>query len=104
METKQQIKQYCQRFNITSISANLEGIISKAEATAAGFLDFTLALLKTEADHRYGNKLRKRLKAARLPRSHDLDAYDHTVDNGLQQNILNRLNRVGQFSFTKLLQ
>lgn len=94
MDTKQQIKQYCQKFKITGISANLEQIISQAETMAAGFLDFTLALLKTEVDHRHGNELRKRLKTARLPRSHDLDAYDHTVDNGLPRTRLNQLREL----------
>lgn len=94
METKQQIKQYCTKFKITGISANLEEIISKAETTAAGFMDFTLALLKAEADHRHGNELRKRLKSARLPRSHDLDAYDYTVDNGLPRTRLNQLREL----------
>ena len=94
MDTKQQIMQYCQKFKTTGISANLELIISRAEATATGFLDFTLTLLKTEADHRHGNELRKCLKAARLPRSHDLDAYDHTVDNGLTRTRLNQLREL----------
>lgn len=94
METKQQIKQYCQKFKITGISTNLEQLVTQAETMATGFLDFTLALLKAEADHRHGNELRKRLKTARLPRSHDLDAYDHTVDNGLPRARLNQLREL----------
>lgn len=94
MDTKQQIKQYCQKFKTTGISANLEQIISSAETSASGFLDFTLALLQTEADHRHANELRKRLKTAKLPRSHDLDAYDHTVDNGLPRARLNQLREL----------
>lgn len=53
-----------------------------------------LTLLKTEADHRQENELRKRLKTARLPRSHDLNAYDHTVDNGLPRTRLIQLREL----------
>ncbi|MEO5602350.1 MAG: IS21-like element helper ATPase IstB [Cyclobacteriaceae bacterium] len=94
METKQQIKQYCQKFKTTAISANLEQIIAQAETSASGFLEFTLSLLKTEADHRQRNELHKRLKTARLPRSHDLNAYDPTVENGLSKSRLNQLREL----------
>lgn len=94
MEKKQQINQYCQQFRIAGISANLEQIIANAETNGTGFLDFTVNLLKAEADHRYHNELRKGLKTARLPRSHDLTTYDHTVENGLPKTRLNQLREL----------
>ncbi len=94
MDKKQQIKQFCQKFKTTGISGNLEQIIANAESNATGFLDFTFALFKTEADHRYQNEYRKRLKTASLPRTHDLNAYDHTVENGLSRTHLNQLREL----------
>lgn len=94
MNQKEQIKQYCQRFKITGISSHLERTISQAEQQTLGFLDFTLTLLKTEAHHRHHNELRKRLKAARLPKTHDLNAYDHSVENGLSKTRLNQLREL----------
>ena len=95
METKkEQIKQYCQQFKTTSISTSLEVLIQEAEAKQAGFLDFTLSLLKTEADHRHKNERLKRIKTAKLPRYSDLNTYDHTVTNGLQKTRLNQLREL----------
>ena len=83
MQQKEQIRQYCQRFKITGVSTHLDRTINHAERESLGFMDFTVSLFKTEAEHRQQNELRKRLKAARLPKTHDLNGYDNTVENGL---------------------
>ena len=93
-ERKEQIQQYCQRFKITGISTNLDSTIIEAEQKSLGFLDYTLNLFKTEAEHRHRNELRKKLKAAQLPRNHKLDDYDHTVENGLPRVRLNQLREL----------
>jgi DNA replication protein DnaC len=94
MDRKEQIKQYCQRFKITGISTHLDETITHAEQKGIGFLDFTISLFKTEADHRHQNELRKRLKSAQLPKTHNLNAYDHTVENGLPKTRLNQLREL----------
>jgi DNA replication protein DnaC len=94
MDKKQQIKQYCQQFKTTAIGGSFEQLIAHAETAGTGFLDFTFNLLKTEADHRFQNELRRRIKSARLPRIHDLNAYDHTVENGLSKTRLNQLREL----------
>lgn len=93
MQQKEQIKQYCQRFKITGISTHLDRTITHAEQKSLGFLDYTVSLFKTEADHRHLNEL-KRQKAARLPKTHDLDTYDHTTENGLPKTRLNQLREL----------
>jgi len=94
MQQKEQIRQYCQRFKITGVSTHLDRTVTQAEKESLGFLDFTVNLFKTEAEHRQQNELRKRLKAARLPRTHDLNGYDHTVENGLPKARLNQLREL----------
>lgn len=94
MDRKQQIKQYCQKFKTTGISANLDQLIANSESTSAGFLDFIFNVLKAEADHRAEKELAKGIKTARLPRSHDLDVYDHTVENGIPKTRLNQLREL----------
>lgn len=94
MHQKEQIKQYCQRFKITGVSTHLDHTITHAEQKSLGFLDYTVSLFKTEADHRHQNELRKREKAARLPKTHDLNSYDHTVENGLPKTRLNQLREL----------
>lgn len=94
MEKKQQIKQYCQQFKTAGIGTNIEEIIAQAETSQAGYLDFTLSLLKAEADHRLKNELIRQLKSAKLPRYTDLDTYDHSIKNGLIENRLNQLREL----------
>ena len=94
MEKKQQINQYCQQFKTTGISASIEKLIQEAEANGTGFMDFTLTLLKTEADLRHQNELTRQLKTARLPRYCDLDTYDCSLENGLQKTRLNQLREL----------
>lgn len=94
MNRKEQITQYCQRFKITGISTNLDTTIAEAEKQGLGFLEFIISMFKTEADHRQRNEYCKRLKSAQLPRSHDLNAYDHTVENGLPRARLNQLREL----------
>ena len=94
MNHKEQIKQYCQRFKITGISTNLDRTITEAEQQQLGFLEFTINLFKAEAEHRHHNELRRKLKAARLPKTHELDSYDHTTENGLSKMRLNQLREL----------
>ena len=94
MDKKQQIKQYCQQFKTTGISAGIEKLIKEAEAKEIGYVDFTLSLLKSEADLRQRNELGRRLKNARLPRYSDLGTYDYTLENGLQKTRLNQLREL----------
>lgn len=94
MEKQQQIKQYCQQFKTAGISTDIERLIKEAETNQSGFLDFTLNLLKAEADHRQQNELVRQLKSAKLPRYSDLDNYDHSFKNGLQQKRLNQLREL----------
>lgn len=93
-DKKEQIRQYCQRFKITGISSNLEATVADAEQKSLGFMDFTVSLFKSEAEHRHRNELRKKLKAAQLPRHHNLEHYDHAVENGLPKTRLNQLREL----------
>jgi DNA replication protein DnaC len=94
MDKKKKIKEYCQQFRTAGISENIEKLIEQAEATQAGFLDFTLSLLKTEADLRYRNELTRRIKTAKLPRYCDLATYDYAAENGIKKSRLNQLREL----------
>lgn len=94
METKQQIKQYCQQFRMTGMHSALEPLIKEAENKSTGYLEFTASLLQAEVTYRENADLANRLKVARLPRFSDLDVYDHTVDNGLTKQRLNQLKEL----------
>ena len=47
------------------------------------YSDFSLTLLEKEIQGRHSANLARRIRAARLPLSHDLDKYDHSFANGI---------------------
>ena len=94
MDTKQQITTYCKQFRIAGIGQRLPELIREAENNQTGFVEFTLSLLKAEADNRHLNEVKRRLKTARLPPNSNLDAYDHTAENGINKNRLNQLREL----------
>ena len=94
MDKKKQIKEYCQQFKTTGISENIEKLIEQAETNQVGFLDFTVSLLKSEADLRHQNELLRRIKTAKLPRHCNLDEYDYSFENGIKKTRLNQLREL----------
>jgi len=80
---KQEIKQLCSQFALTSISSNIDIIIAEAENSAIGFMQYTLDLLKNEAAYRLSKDQAKRMRAAGLPKSTNLEVYD-AEKNGLK--------------------
>jgi len=94
MNAKQQIINYCRQFKTAGISKGFEQTITQAETKGYGFMEYTLQLLKYEADHRQQNEIARRFKTARLPRLHDLDHYDCSFDNGLTKSRLHQLREL----------
>lgn len=80
---KQEIKQLCSQFALTSISSNIDIIVAEAEKSAIGFMQYTLDLLKNEAAYRLSKDQAKRMRAAGLPKSTNLEVYD-AEKNGLK--------------------
>ena len=80
---KQEIKQLCSQFALTSISTNIDQIVSEAEKNGTGFMQYTLDRLKNEAAYRLSKDQAKRMRAAGLPKSTNLEIYD-AEKNGLK--------------------
>lgn len=94
MDTKEQITAYCRQFRTAGISNQLELLVKQAEDDAVGYMEFTWLLLRAEAEHRHHNDVRRRRKAARLPRNSDLSCFDESFDNGVPKNRLNQLREL----------
>lgn len=94
METqKEEIKALCNKFMLTGIGTNLEKIIADTESKGAGFMQFTLDLFQQEVLHRHQKDEARRLKAAGLPRSTNLDLYN-AEQNGLKATRLAQLREL----------
>src|SRR5664279_132060 len=94
MDKKQLINQYCHQFKMSGIPEGIDQLVQQAESSAIGYLDYTVSLFGAEARHREQKDIKKRIRAAQLPRSSDLDTYDHSLDNGLKTVRLNQLREL----------
>lgn len=94
MDQKKQIIHYCQQFRMAGIATRLDTLIANAEKQACGYVEFTLSLLKAESDLRQENDAKRRRKAAGLPRTCDLNLYDHTFENGVSKARINQLREL----------
>jgi DNA replication protein DnaC len=94
MEQKLLIRQYCQQFNMSGINKAIDNLLTEAERKSQGYLDYTVDLLRTEADYRQLRDINKRMKLAALPRYCDLGNYDHNFSNGITVTRLNQLQEL----------
>ena len=92
METKTiALKEYAGQLKLSGIQEQVEELIRKASEEKCSYLDFSLSLLETEINQRRQRDLERRIKAARLPVSHDLDLYDYSFMNGISKQQLSQL-------------
>ncbi len=92
METKTIVlKEYAGQLKLSGIQDQAEELIRKASEEKCSYLDFSLSLLETEINQRRQRDLERRIKAARLPVSHDLDLYDYSFMNGISKQQLSQL-------------
>jgi DNA replication protein DnaC len=96
MEQKQLIMQYCRQFNMSGIDQSFDALISEAETQSQGYVDYTLNLLRTEAEYRQQRDIKKRMQWAALPKHCDLNTYDHQFSNGLT---LTKLHQLQEFNW-----
>src|SRR5690625_2002970 len=80
MNKQEQIMAYCRQFRTTGIANELMDMIRTAEQQSTGYLEFTLNLLRAEAEHRQKNATQRRRKAAQLPTICHLKHYDFSFD------------------------
>ena len=94
MEHKQQIKNYCHQFKVTGISNNIDQLIASAQKQNKSYQDFIISLFEAENHHRQQNEFKRRLKAAQLPLTSELENYNHAVENGLSRTQFNQLREL----------
>ena len=94
MKKKELIIDYCRRFKLGGILAELDPMLMDAESGQISYTDYTIRLLRAEASHREEKDLLRRSKAAKLPPMHNLDRYDYAVDNGLSKTRLMQLREL----------
>jgi DNA replication protein DnaC len=91
MEKIQTVKNYCRQFKLPGMAGCFENVLSDAQSDQISYLDYTLMLLKAEAELRDEKSLEKRLKLASLPLNHNLKNFDYTAENGIHKTQLQQL-------------
>ena len=94
MEKKQIIQSYCRQFKMSGMSTCLDQVLREAESQTSSYLDYTIRLLQSEANHREQKEAQRRLKTARLPKASNLNMYDYTFENGLPKSRLTQLREL----------
>lgn len=94
MDKKQQIIDYCRRFKLSGLLAELDPVLMEAQTKQMSYVDYTVKLLSIEGRHREEKDLQRRSKAAKLPLNNDLEQYDYAVNNGLSKTMLLQLREL----------
>lgn len=94
MEKLQTIKSYMDTLRLYAPVNRLEDLMSEAQKQQISYLDFTLRFLENEIEFRQHKDLQRKLKAAQLPKHHNLENYDYSVNNGITKPQLQQLREL----------
>lgn len=83
MKQIEEIKQYAGSLRLGYVSKNVQSLLHQASIDSPGYLEFLQDVLVKELEQRQKNDYERRIKLARLPRTHDLDAYDYKAASSI---------------------
>lgn len=88
------IKENADYLRLSLIRNEAESIIHAAQINKPSYMEYTHELLEKEVQRRRRTDLERRLKAAKLPRHHDLDYYDFKVTSSISQKQMKELREL----------
>lgn len=88
------IKQNADYLRLSLIRNEAESIIHTAQINKPSYLEYTYNLLESEVQRRKRTDLERRIKAASLPRHHELDNYDFKVSSSISQKQMKELREL----------
>lgn len=94
MNQQQQIDQYCRRYKIMGVAAQLEETTLEAQQEQVSYTTFLLRLFEKEGQHRDVQARERQLKVARLPKKSNLQEYEERSGSGLNRQQLNTLREL----------
>jgi len=94
MQKQQTIQELCRQLKLAGMAESIGQMIETAQNTQESYTDFALRLLQKETGIREAKSLERRIKAAQLPLSHNLDLYDFSSENGISKTALNQLREL----------
>lgn len=94
MKSKSKIDQYCKQLRLSAIGDQVQQLADLAGTEEISYLDFASRLLEIEIAHRNQNDMFRKIKAARLPALHELQAYDCSQAEGMPPAKLQQLKEL----------
>ncbi|MDP1762964.1 MAG: IS21-like element helper ATPase IstB [Sediminibacterium sp.] len=94
MKVKNKIDQHCKQLRLSAIGGQVQQLADLAASEGISYLDFAARLLETEIAHRNQNDMFRKIKAARLPALHELQAYDCSQAEGMPPAKLQQLKEL----------
>jgi len=88
------IKRQATRLRLSGIGGNITTLLQEAEQNTPSYDEFTYNLFSYEVKGREAKQLALKMKLAKLPLNHDLEAYDFNFASGLAATQLNQLREL----------
>jgi DNA replication protein DnaC len=94
MKIKTKIDQHCKQLRLSAIGGQVQQLADNAATEGISYLEFAARLLETEIEHRNQNDMLRKVKLAKLPASHELQAYDCSQVDGMPPAKLQQLKEL----------
>ena len=94
MKVKNNIDMHCKQLRLSALSGRVKPLADQAAAEGISYLEFAARLLETEITHRNYNEMLRKVKLAKLPSMHDLQAYDCAQSEGMPPAKLQQLKEL----------
>jgi hypothetical protein len=94
MRVKNKIDQHCKQLRLSALGGQVQHLADVAAAEGISYLEFAGRLLETEIAYRNKNDMLRKIKFARLPALHKLQAYDCAQAEGMPPAKLQQLKEL----------
>jgi len=94
MKIKNKIDIHCKQLRLSAIGRQVQQLADEAATEGISYLEFAARLLETEIAHRNQNDMMRKVKLAKLPANHELQAYDCAQVDGMPPAKLQQLKEL----------
>lgn len=94
MKVKNKINSHCKQLRLPAIGEQVQQMADQASAAGISYLEFAENLLDVEIKYRNHKDLERKIKTAKLPGTHDLQGYDHSLVDGMPSAKLEQLKEL----------
>src|SRR5665647_362194 len=94
MKVKNKIDQHCKQLRLSALGSQVQPLADAAAAEGISYLELAARLLETEIAHRNQKDMLRKIRFAKLPAMHELQAYDCAQVEGMPPAKLQQLKEL----------